>query len=38
MPQRVYEAGERGLGAERVFLDDVDVDKRRDYVNRTGTT
>ena len=38
MPQRLYEAVERGIGAERVFLGDVDVEKRGDYANRTGTS
>lgn len=38
MPQRVAEALERGLGADRVFMGDVDVDKRRGYAKRTGTS
>ncbi len=37
MPQRVAEALERAIGADRVFLGDVDVEKRRDYAKRTGT-
>ena len=38
MPQRVAEALERAIGADRVFLGDVDVGKRRDYAKRTGTS
>ncbi|MCX5044095.1 SDR family oxidoreductase [Aldersonia sp. NBC_00410] len=38
MPQRVAEAVERALGAEHVFLDDVEFQKRQDYANRTGTS
>lgn len=38
MPQRVYEAIDRALGADRVFVGDVDVKRRRDYANRTGTS
>jgi short-subunit dehydrogenase len=38
MPQRLSEAVERGIGADRVFLDDVDIEKRRDYAHRTGTS
>jgi short-subunit dehydrogenase len=38
MPQRVSEALGRVLGAERVFTDDVDVDKRRGYAKRAGTS
>lgn len=38
MPQRAAEALERAIGADRVFLGDVDVEKRRDYAKRTGTS
>ncbi|MET0474601.1 MAG: SDR family oxidoreductase [Mycobacterium sp.] len=38
MPLPVCEALERRLGAERVFQGDVDVTKRADYANRTGTS
>jgi hypothetical protein len=37
MPRRLYEAIDRGLGADRVFMGDVDVEKRRDYAKRAGT-
>jgi NAD(P)-dependent dehydrogenase (short-subunit alcohol dehydrogenase family) len=38
MPQQVYEAIDRVLGADRVFVGDVDVEQRRDYAKRTGTS
>jgi NAD(P)-dependent dehydrogenase (short-subunit alcohol dehydrogenase family) len=38
LPQRAYEAIERGLGAERVFQDDVENAKRTGYTKRTGTS
>ena len=38
MPQRLAEAVERAVGAQHVFLDDVDFQKRRDYAERTGTS
>jgi short-subunit dehydrogenase len=38
MPQRVYESLERALGAERVFMADVDVEQRKEYAKRTGTS
>jgi short-subunit dehydrogenase len=38
MPQRLAEAVERALGAEHVFLDDVDFQKRKDYSERTDTS
>jgi hypothetical protein len=38
MPQRVSEALERLFGAGRVFTSDVEVDKRRSYARRTGTS
>jgi short-subunit dehydrogenase len=38
MPQRVYESLERVLGAERVFMADVDVEQRKEYAKRTGTS
>lgn len=38
LPQRLCEAVERAIGAEHVFLDDVDFEKRRDYAHRTGTS
>ena len=37
LPQPVYEALERGLGAERVFQDDVIPERRADYAKRSGT-
>jgi NAD(P)-dependent dehydrogenase (short-subunit alcohol dehydrogenase family) len=37
LPQPVYEALERGLGAERVFQDDVIPENRADYAKRSGT-
>lgn len=37
LPQRAYEAIERGLGAERVFQGDVENAKRTGYAKRTGT-
>ena len=37
LPQRAYEAIERGLGAERVFQDDVENAKRTGYTKRTET-
>ncbi len=38
MPQRVSEALERLFGTGRVFTSDVEVDKRRSYARRTGTS
>ena len=38
LPRPVYEALERGLGAERVFQGDVDAAKRTTYARRTGTS
>jgi len=38
MPLRMAEAVERAVGAEHVFLDDVDVQKRKGYAQRTGTS
>ena len=37
LPQRAYEAIERGLGVERVFQDDVENAKRTGYTKRTET-
>jgi NAD(P)-dependent dehydrogenase (short-subunit alcohol dehydrogenase family) len=37
LPQPVYEALERALGAERVFQDDVIPERRADYAKRSGT-
>jgi NAD(P)-dependent dehydrogenase (short-subunit alcohol dehydrogenase family) len=34
MPRTIAEGLTRALGGEKVFLDDVDTDKRRDYENR----
>jgi NAD(P)-dependent dehydrogenase (short-subunit alcohol dehydrogenase family) len=34
MPRTIAEGLTRALGGEKVFLDDVDIDKRRDYENR----
>ena len=38
MPQRASEAMGRALGAGRVFSGDVDVDERKAYARRTGTS
>ena len=38
MPQRVAEALGRALGTGRVFTSDVEVDKRRAYARRAGTS
>jgi short-subunit dehydrogenase len=38
LPQRVSEALERLLGSGRVFTSDVEVDKRKSYARRTGTS
>lgn len=38
MPLRVAEAIERAIGAEHVFLDEVDFQKRKNYAERTGTS
>ncbi|MGB3352167.1 MAG: SDR family oxidoreductase [Mycobacterium sp.] len=38
LPQRIYEAVERSLGAERVFQDDVDNSRRTSYQDRTETS
>jgi short-subunit dehydrogenase len=38
MPQRVTEALGRALGTGRVFTSDVEVDKRKPYARRTGTS
>ncbi len=38
MPQRMREAMGRALGTSRVFTSDVDVDKRRAYARRAGTS
>jgi short-subunit dehydrogenase len=38
MPLRLAEAVERAVGAEHVFLDDVDFQKRKDYAERTGAS
>ncbi len=38
MPRPVYELLERALGAERVFMADVDFEQRKEYAKRTGTS
>jgi NAD(P)-dependent dehydrogenase (short-subunit alcohol dehydrogenase family) len=38
MPQRASEALGRALGTGRVFTSDVEVDKRKGYARRTGTS
>jgi short-subunit dehydrogenase len=38
LPQRVSEAMGRALGSGRVFTSGVDVDKRKAYARRTGTS
>jgi short-subunit dehydrogenase len=38
LPQRVAEVVERAVGAEHVFMDDVDFQKRKRYAERTGTS
>ncbi len=38
LPQRLSEALGRALGAGRVFTSDVEVDKRKAYARRTGTS
>jgi short-subunit dehydrogenase len=38
MPQRISEAIERALGADRVCTSDLQTDKRSSYARRTGTS
>jgi hypothetical protein len=38
LPQPIYEAVERALGAERVFQGDVDNTRRTTYTDRTATS
>ncbi|BBX45085.1 SDR family oxidoreductase [Mycobacterium cookii] len=38
MPQRMREAMGRALGTDRVFTSDVEVDQRKNYARRTGTS
>jgi short-subunit dehydrogenase len=38
LPQRLSEAMGRALGTDRVFTSGVDVDKRKAYARRTGTS
>lgn len=38
MPQGIAEAIGRAVGTDRVFTSDLEIDQRRDYARRTGTS